>query len=59
MTELSSVEFLRIRTTVMENLTEKYGPFPLAETVARHKQTELFSNKKVPRKWRGDHVRKH
>jgi hypothetical protein len=56
-TELSTVDKLRIQTGVMEILTEKYGPFPLAETVARHKQRELFSQKNAPKKWRHNNVR--
>ena len=58
-TELSTVDKLRIQTGVMQVLTEKYGPFPLAETVARHKQRELLSQKAAPKKWRRDNVRKH
>lgn len=51
-TELSSVDLLRIRTAILKYLIQKYGPFPLAETVARHKQRELFSQKTAPKKWR-------
>ena len=58
-TELSTVDKLRIQTSVMEVLTDKYGPFPLAETVARHRQMELFSQKDAPKKWRKTNVREH
>ena len=51
--ELSSVEKLRLQSVVMQQLEQKYGPFPLEETKARHKQRELFSQKDAPRRWRG------
>lgn len=52
-TELSSVELLRIKTEVKATLEKKYGPLPLAETIARHKQREILSQKDAPRRWRG------
>jgi hypothetical protein len=44
-TELSSVEKMRIAAAVKTELEKKYGSFPLAETRARRKQIELFKKK--------------
>lgn len=52
-TELSSVDKLRLQSVVMQSLEKKYGPFPLKETKARYKQRELFTQKDAPRRWRG------
>lgn len=51
-TELSSVEKLRLQSFIMERLEKKYGSFPLPETIQRHRQREIFTQKQAPKKWR-------
>lgn len=53
MAETNSIDKYRITSTVMEYLVKKYGPFPLKETTARHRQGQLFTDRTVPRKWKG------
>lgn len=49
-TELTSVERLRIRSYMMQKLEAIYGSFPLPETIARHKQLNLFPISKQHRR---------